>query len=181
MIVDVNTNRLRLCQVERAPNSKGKVNLKTLAIRDKLPNFYAFDWSKTNEHIVAIGTGTGDTTLLQVGGDRPQNNFTHSFSIKSQRKVNTVAFSTKNFIATGLEKVRNDYCMNIHDLNVGSLSPQQEPYKRLATGETVSSVKFFASQPDTLIAGFGGSSRPSNCIRLYDLRGTPHQSRALLD
>ncbi|KAF2477013.1 uncharacterized protein BDR25DRAFT_178888, partial [Lindgomyces ingoldianus] len=163
LIIDVAGNRLRLCQIDRF--GKGKVKYKQLVLRDKLPNYTAFDWSKRDEHIVAIGSASGEAVLVQVDADRPQSDYIHSFPIKHQRKCNSIAFSSKNFLATGLDRVRNDVCLNVYDLNTPSLSSSTEPYKKLASSEAISSIKFFTGQPDTLVAGVS-----RQCIRLYDLR-----------
>jgi WD repeat-containing protein mio len=165
LIIDVMGNRLRLCQIELVDNNK--VKYKQLCQRDKLPNFTAFDWSKRDEHLVGIGSASGEATIVQIDADRPQSDFIHAFPIKHQRKCNSLAFSPRNYLATGLDRVRNDFCMNIYDLNVSSLSTIQEPYRKLASSEAITSIKFFSREPDTLIAGVS-----RQCIRLYDLRGT---------
>lgn len=131
-----------------------------LCVRDKLPNYTAFDWSKRDENIVAIGSASGEAVIVHVDTDRPL----HSFTIKHQRKCNSIAFSSKNLLATGLDRVRNDVCLNIYDIE--HLSSNKEPYRKLASSEAISSIKFFSSQPDTLVAGVA-----RQCIRLYDLRG----------
>lgn len=154
---------MRLCQIESVNNNK--VKYKQLCQRDKLPNFTAFDWSKRDEHLVGIGSASGEATIVQIDADRPQSDFIHAFPIKHQRKCNSLAFSPRNYLATGLDRVRNDFCMNIYDLNVSSLSTIQEPYKKLASSEAITSIKFFSREPDTLIAGV-----LRQCIRLYDLR-----------
>ena len=164
LIVDVVSNRLRLYNIESLHGTT--VRSKSLCVRDKLPNFTAFDWSKTAPYFVAVGAASGEANLIQVDpGRSPQDDYIWSFPVKHQRKCNTIAFSSKNFLATGLDRVRNDFCMNIYDLNVPSPA-SQEPYKKLAVSEAISSVKFFSSQPDTLVAGVF-----RQCVRLYDLRG----------
>ncbi|GME23981.1 putative ubiquitin-protein ligase e3 [Neofusicoccum parvum] len=163
IVVDVAGNRLRLCEVEHV--YKSTVRWKQLAARDKLPNFTAFDWSKTHEHFVAIGSASGEASLLEIDAARPNSDLTQSFPIKHQRKCNSISFSTSNLLATGLDRVRNDFCMNIYDLNVGSFTAQQEPYKKLASSEAITSIKFFPGHPQTLVAGVS-----RQCIRIYDLR-----------
>ncbi|KAF2502570.1 hypothetical protein BU16DRAFT_474872 [Lophium mytilinum] len=163
LIIDVAGNRLRLCQIDSF--DQGKVQYKQLCQRDKLPNFTAFDWSKKDEHIVALGSASGEATVVEINADRPHSEYIHTFSIKHQRKCNSIAFSAKNCLATGLDRVRNDFCMNIYDLNTPSVAALQEPYRKLASSEAITSIKFFTGQPDTLIAGVS-----RQCIRLYDLR-----------
>jgi hypothetical protein len=168
LIIDVAVNRLRLCQVNRVEKNNS-VKYSQLCVRDKLPNYTAFDWSKNYEHIVAIGSASGEATIVQLDADKPQVEFIHSFPIKHQRKCNSIAFSSKNFLATGLDRVRNDVCLNIYDLNTPNLTSSSEPYKKLASSEAISSIKFFNNQPDTLVAGVA-----RQCIRIYDLRGMVH-------
>jgi hypothetical protein len=165
LIIDVALNRLRLCQIDRF-EKKNKIKYRQLCVRDKLPNYTAFDWSKRDEHIVAIGSASGEAVIVQVDADHPQIDYIHSFPIKHQRKCNSIAFSSKNFLATGLDRVRNDVCLNVYDLNTQNLSSSAEPYKKLASSEAISSIKFFTGQPDTLVAGVS-----RQCIRIYDLRG----------
>lgn len=163
LIIDVAANRLRLCQIDRI--EKNKVKYKQLCLRDKLPNYTAFDWSKRDEHIIAIGSSSGEAVIVQVDADHPQTDYIHAFPIKHQRKCNSIAFSSKNFLATGLDRVRNDVCLNIYDLNTPTLTLSAEPARKLASSEAISSIKFFSSQPDTLVAGVS-----RQCIRIYDLR-----------
>ncbi|KAJ9637201.1 hypothetical protein H2199_007487 [Coniosporium tulheliwenetii] len=163
-IVDVANNRLRLCQLESSQENN-TVTYKQLVQRDKLPNFTAFDWSKTHERFVGIGSASGEATLLTLDADRPQSEFNYVFPIKQKRKCNSIAFSADNLLATGLDRVRNDFCMNIYDVNIGSLQSHQEPYKKLASSEAITSIKFFTGQPNTLVAGVA-----RQCIRVYDLR-----------
>lgn len=167
LIIDVAVNRLRLCEIERF--EKSKVKYKQLCVRDKLPNYTAFDWSKQDERFVAIGSASGEAIIVQVDADHPQTDYIHAFPIRHQRKCNSIAFSSKNFLATGLDRVRNDVCLNIYDLNTPTLTSNSEPYKKLASSEAISSIKFFSGQPDTLVAGVA-----KQCIRIYDLRGMSH-------
>lgn len=164
LVIDVAGNRLRLCQVDKF--EKSKVKYKQICLRDKLPNYTAFDWSKRDETIVGIGSASGEAVILQIDPDRPQQEYMHAFPIRHQRKCNSIAFSLKNFVATGLDRVRNDVCLNIYDLNNPNLTSSSEPYKKLASSEAISSIKFFSGQPDTLVAGVS-----RQCIRIYDLRG----------
>ncbi|KAF2845873.1 ubiquitin-protein ligase-like protein E3 [Plenodomus tracheiphilus IPT5] len=163
LIIDVAGNRLRLCQIDSF--TKFKVSYRQICIRDKLPNYTAFDWSKTDPSIVAIGSASGEATLVTLDPDKPDTDYTHSFSIRHQRKCNSIAFSSKNLLATGLDRVRNDVCLNIYDLNDSKVTSKDEPYKKLASSEAVSSIKFFTGQPDTLVAGVS-----RQYLRIYDLR-----------
>jgi hypothetical protein len=168
LIVDVAGNRLRLCEVESLESKN--IKYKSICQRDKLPNYTAFDWSKTEPYFVAVGSAIGEANLIRIDPDRsPLEENTWSFPIKHQRKCNSIAFSHKNYLATGLDRVRNDLCMNIYDLNVISSpgSRQQDPTRKLATSEPISSIKFFDNQPDMLICGV-----TRQCIRIFDLRGS---------
>jgi len=163
LIIDVAGNRLRLCQVDNY--DKTKVQHKQLCLRDKLPNYTAFDWSRCEPSVVGIGSASGEAVIIQMDPDKPQKDYI-SFPIRHQRKCNSIAFSIKNYVATGLDRVRNDVCLNIYDLNSPSNTSTSEPYKKLASSEAISSIKFFSNQPDTLVAGVS-----RQCIRIYDLRG----------
>ncbi|CAI6333116.1 unnamed protein product [Periconia digitata] len=81
------------------------------------------------------------------------------------RKCNSIAFSTQNLVATGLDRVRNDVCLNIYDLGNPNVTSTTEPYRKLASSEAISSIKFFSEQPEVLVAGVS-----RQCIRIYDLR-----------
>lgn len=167
LIIDVAGNRLKLCKVESLESKA--VKYKQLCLRDNLPNYTAFDWSKTHPYFVAVGAASGEANLVRIDPDKsPLEENIWSFPIRHQRKCNSIAFSAKNYLATGLDRVRNDWCMNIYDLN--TISPpgsrQPEPTRKLATSEPISSIKFFESQPDTLVCGVTRA-----CIRIFDLRG----------
>jgi hypothetical protein len=88
-----------------------------------------------------------------------------------------VSFSNQGLLAAGLDKVRNDFCLNIWDLNqrvspsrnvrgLGSDRQAVEPLRKFAASEPITSVKFFKGQPETLVAGVKGQY-----VRIYDLRG----------
>ena len=161
MVVDVASNRLRLCEVD----DFGYKDLKfrDVARRDKLPNFTAFDWSKNEESVVAIGLSTGEAAVLRLDDE---SDAPYVFSIKHSRKCNSIAFSTQNLLATGLDRVRNDFSLNVYNLE-SEPSSSNEPLRKLSSSEAITSIKFFSEQPETLLAGVS-----RQCIRLYDLRGT---------
>ncbi|KAI2482178.1 WD40 repeat protein [Pyrenophora tritici-repentis] len=163
LIIDVAGNRLRLCQIDEF--SKSKVKYKQICIRDKLPNYTAFDWSKRDPCVVAVGSASGEATIVTLDPEKPEYDYIHSFSIRHQRKCNSIAFSAKNLLATGLDRVRNDVCLNIYDMNDSRVTAKDEPYKKLASSEAISSIKFFNGQPDTLVAGVS-----RQYVRIYDLR-----------
>ncbi|KIW06348.1 uncharacterized protein PV09_02810 [Verruconis gallopava] len=164
LIVDVQANRLQLCQIEGLTSKI--VTYKKLSKRDRLPNYTAFDWSKTQPYLVALGAQSGEANLVRIDPDR-HDDARVSFPIRYPRKCNSIAFSTKDFLATGLDRVRNDHCMNIYDLqgNNSAGLRSTEPFRKLASSEPISSIKFFVNQPDTLVCGV-----TRQCIRLFDIR-----------
>lgn len=164
LIIDVAGNRLRLCQIDGF--SGGQVKYRQICIRDKLPNYTAFDWSKKDSSLVAIGSASGEAIVVTLDPDRPDHDYIHAFPVQQQRRCNSIAFSNKNLLATGLERARNSVCLNIYDLNDSRMTSKDEPYRKLAASEPISSIKFFGSQPDTLVAGVAKLG-----LRLYDLRG----------
>lgn len=164
LVVDVAGNRLRLCQIEDFED--GKVNYRQICIRDKLPNYTAFDWSKKESSLVAIGSASGEAIIVTLDPDRPDNDYIHAFPVQQQRRCNSIAFSYKNLLAAGLERARNSVCLNIYDLNDSRMTSKDEPYRKLAASEPISSIKFFAQQQDMLVAGVSKVG-----LRLYDLRG----------
>ncbi|KAL5116857.1 hypothetical protein ACEQ8H_005209 [Pleosporales sp. CAS-2024a] len=163
LIIDVAGNRLRLCQIDQA--KKGRVSYRQICVRDKLPNYTAFDWSKKDAGVVGIGSASGEAVLVTLDPEKPDHDLVHAFPIRHQRKCNSIAFSSKNLLATGLDRVRNDVCLNIYDLNDSRITSKDDPYKKLASSEAISSIKFFAGQPDLLIAGVS-----RQYVRIYDLR-----------
>ena len=161
MVVDVASNRLRLCEVEDFDDADFK--FKDITCKAKLPNFTAFDWSKNRESVVAIGLSTGEAAVLRLDDE---SNTPYSFSIKHSRKCNTIAFNTESLLATGLDRVRNDFSLNVYSLDSDLRSSSVEPLRKLSSSEAITSIKFFSEQPETLLAGVS-----RQCIRLYDLRG----------
>lgn len=169
LVADIAGRTFKHCNVTEY-DGKG-LKYETLSTHRQVPAFCAFDWSSHNEDLVAVGQLSGETRVLNLS----EGTQVLSLPIRQQRVCNAVAFSTKGLLATGLERVRNDFCLNIWDINQRLLStpPQSpgssrklaEPYRKLTSSEAVMGVKFFARQPETLIAGIKGT-----CLRAYDLR-----------
>ena len=138
-----------------------------LSTHTKVPSFRAFDWSSVDESLIAVGQSSGDATILRMGGESQES---FSFPIRSQRYCNAVAFSAHGLLAAGLDRVRNDFCLNIWDVNqrvaMKGTKGVAEPLRKLASSEPITSIKFFRDQPDTLVAGVKGQF-----VRIYDLRG----------
>ena len=136
------------------------------AYRQDVPAFRALDWAPFDENLVAVGTPSGETRVLRIDNSGPPV----SFTVKYQRLCNAVAFGRTGLLATGLERVRNDFCLNVWDVNqprspaVGVIK-SSEPTRKFASSEAISSVKFFSGQPEVLIVGVKGIG-----IRCYDLR-----------
>ena len=164
LLVDVADPSLTLNEVDSP--GKGKVRYHTVAKCSKLPNFGAFDWSKTNESIVALGLVSGSANLVRLSADGDASGTITQFKIKQQRKCNSIAFSTQDWLAVGVDKTRSDVCLFIYDTNRPS-STFSEPIRRLCAAELVSSVRFFPTRPQEIVA-----STQRQFIRIYDLRGT---------
>ena len=137
----------------------------------RVPAFRALDWAPYDDNLVAVGTPAGETSVLRIDDNGPSV----SFPAKYQRQCNAVAFSTSRTLATGLERVRNDSCLNIWDVNQRLVAPISaagtsiktyvEPVRKLASSEAIASIKFFSGQPEVLVVGVKGTG-----IRFYDLR-----------
>jgi len=136
----------------------------------KLPLFRAFDWHPTEAGIVAVGQTGGEASLVNLA-DNEQMPL--AFSPRTPRSCNAVGLNTLNWLAIGFDKARTDYCLNIWDINQkpnGTRAKRyekssNEPLHRLASGEQITSLRFFQDQPKLLAAGV-----KSQFIRLYDLR-----------
>ena len=136
----------------------------------KVPAFCALDWAPYDDNLVAVGTPSGETNVLRI-----DDGASVSFPAKYQRLCNAVAFNRSGILATGLERVRNDSCLNIWDINQrlttptlaagASMKTYVEPFRKLASSEAVASIKFFSERPDVLVVGV-----KSTGVRFYDLR-----------
>lgn len=172
LIADVVGRTFKLCKVNSYDGQK--LQYQKIATHNKVPQFRAFDWSPFDESLVAVGQWTGEATILRINESSQD---TLSLPIKHQRVCNAVAFNTNGLLATGLERVRNDFCLNVFDINqrlgtnstksFGSERQAVEPMRKLASSEVITSIKFFTNQPDALVTGVKGS-----CLRIYDLRET---------
>jgi len=173
LLVDVAGSTLRLCKVTSEDGTELRYD--TISTRSKVPAFRAFDWSPADEALVAVGQSNGETTVLRIDGDAQD---ALSLPVKMPRLCNAVTFSTEGLLAAGLDKVRNDFCLNIWDITQraaagksagsGSEGRVSEPLRKYAVNETITSIKFFSDQPETLVTGVKGQF-----IRIYDLRDSP--------
>lgn len=167
LIADVVGRTFKHCLVTKYENST--LQWEEISRITKVPTFRAFDWLPSHD-VVAVGQGDGETTVLSLSSGSQ----VLSLPIKSQRQCSAVSFNAEGLLATGLERVRNDFCLNVYDINQpisnqshhGLASRQStDPIRKLATAEGITSIKFFPRQPNTLVAGVKGT-----CIRVYDLR-----------
>lgn len=163
LLVDVIDQSLTLNHV--SSRSRRHLDYSAVAKYGRLPNFGAFDWSKTDESIVALGLVSGSACLVRLREDGHPSETVTTFKLKQQRKCNSVALSPRNWLAVALDKTRSDNCLNIFDANAEYQSTQ-EPVRRLCPAEVVSSVRFFPGQPHELVV-----AAQRAYIRLYDLRG----------
>lgn len=145
-----------------------------LAEHDDVPQLTAYDWSPKVDDLVAIGTGRGEVHLLRVDG----SNDSTIIPVRMQRQCQSVSFNNTGLLAVGLDRVRNDFCLQVWDINQcldrwdpskpGWQSPSKpsDPLRKLEASVPVSSVRFFEDQPQTLAVGLKNSS-----VRIHDLRG----------
>ena len=169
LVVDVNGRSFKRCKINNYDGTR--LEHQTLSIYSKVPPFRAFDWAPHDERLAAVGQWSGEVTVLRI--DDSTANI--PLPAKHQRLCNTVALSRTALLAAGLERVRNDFSLNIWDVNQrlpvvtspGGRSTKGfvEPYRKFASSEAIASIKFYGAQPEVLIAGSKGRG-----VRIYDLR-----------
>lgn len=167
LLVDVAESSLTLNEVDSDGPDGSKIKHHRVAYHGKLPSFAAFDWSRTDESLVAVGLVSGNASLVKLSEGNEPSEVVTTFRIKQQRKCNSIAFSTENWLAVALDKTRSDVCLNIYDAGANP-GTQNDPIRRLCPAELVSSVRFFPRQPQELVL-----AAQRSFIRLYDLRD-PH-------
>ncbi|RMY88083.1 hypothetical protein D0864_06713 [Hortaea werneckii] len=160
LLVDVAESSLTLNEVN-ADLKPGPLSFQPISSRRKLPPFGAFAWSPVQESLVALGHVSGNASVVDLSNEKPRTEQLLTFKTKQQRKCNSVALGSQNWLAVALDKTRSDVCLNIYDVG----SEVQEPVRRLCPAELVSSVRFFPSQPQEVVA-----TAQRSFIRLYDLR-----------
>lgn len=181
--VDVVGRSLKLCRLNSAWNSDSRarrdgnvsnVQFETYATYTKTPQFRVFDWSPTNESLVALGQSSGETTVVKIDNDSPES---FSLPVRNQRYCNAISFNREGWLATGLDRVRSDFCLHVWDLNHrvsqssgraggGTDRQSHEPLRKLSSSDAIQSVRFFTGQPQTLVCGV-----KDKAVRIYDLRG----------
>lgn len=160
ILLDIVNNGLSLNEILKRDH--GRVEYKSLSSIAKLPQYAAFDWSRTSSQLIAFGHISGSASLIRLEPGDQTSQTIATYTVKQQRRCNSIAFSTQNWLAVALDKTRADLCLNIYD--AARTSP--EPVRRLCPAELVSSVRFFAKQPQEALVGAQRSF-----IRIYDLRG----------
>lgn len=172
LLVDVADSSLRLNEIDRTDGPK--VQFHKVAHVGKLQSFGAFDWSKADESVVALGLVSGNASLVKFAEDSGTAETVTTFRIKQQRKCNSIAFSKENWLACALDKTRSDVCLNIYDAGSDSQA-YSEPIRRLCPAELVSSVRFFPHHPQEIVL-----AAQRSFVRLYDLRDQHASSGATL-
>jgi len=165
----------RVVQVYRPTGhaQRGHFDYEKVSKHDDFPQLTTYDWSPTIPGLVAVGTPTGVVNLLRVDDN---SNAYLELSLKMSRACQAVAFSTANMLAVGLDRVRSDRCLYLWDVNrLGGLDPASpgfpadmvftEPSDHREPSMSVSSVKFFEDNPDTLVVGIKNQG-----LRIHDLR-----------
>lgn len=131
LIADVAENRLRHCVVTGAEGQK--IEYRQIAGKDKVPNYTAFDWNRSNEQFVATGDGFGTTRLVRLDTvDEGSSDYLQTFRIRQERKCNSLSFSGNNLLASAYDKARTDASLNVYDLNGAS---NAEPLRKLANAD----------------------------------------------
>ncbi|KAH0367643.1 WD40 repeat-like protein, partial [Aureobasidium melanogenum] len=156
LLADVAGNALTLYQTQSL--NRNGIQYKPIARREKVNNFTAFDWSRTDDSLVALGLSSGNAELYRFD-DSASSDPVALFNIKTQRRCNTIAFNTQNLLAVGLDRVRHDNCLTVYDIQ------SNEAYSRLCVSEAVTSLRFFPNHPQQMLAAVSRQT-----IRLYDLR-----------
>ncbi|KAI5254357.1 WD40 repeat-like protein [Aureobasidium subglaciale] len=165
LLADVAGNALTLYET-RFLNRQG-IQYKPIARREKVNNFTAFDWSRTDDSLVALGLSSGNAELYRFD-DSASSDPVALFNIKTQRRCNTIAFNTQNLLAVGLDRVRHDNCLTVYDIE------SNEAYSRLCVSEAVTSIRFFPHHPQQMLAAVSRQT-----IRLYDLRDSSTSTAGL--
>ncbi|KAI0419944.1 hypothetical protein F5X98DRAFT_383613 [Xylaria grammica] len=154
---------------------RGKFDYERVAKLDDIPPLSTYDWSPGYPGLVAIGTASGTINILNVNDST--NHYLEQ-RLKFTRFCQAIAFNTSTLLAVGLERVRNDQCLQIWDINrLTDIKPNNASWPsldgsilgdaihRYEPATTVSSTKFFEDSPQTLVVGIKNQG-----IRIYDLR-----------
>ncbi|KAG4424940.1 hypothetical protein IFR04_001911 [Cadophora malorum] len=174
MIFNLNN---KVCQLFEATGhaQPGRFEYKRVSKHTELPAVNTYDWSPIYRGLVAVGTAHGEVSLLRIDDN---SNACLTLPLKLQRPCQSVSFNTTGLLAVGLDRVRNDSCLQVWDVNERlagwdqskkgwSVPPMNsiEPKKKLEGSTSITSIRFFEDQPKTLIAGVKNQS-----VRIHDLR-----------
>ncbi|KAJ8106763.1 hypothetical protein ONZ43_g6950 [Nemania bipapillata] len=155
---------------------RGRFDYERVAKLDDIPPLSTYDWSPAYPGLVAIGTASGTINIINLNDST--NHYLEQ-RLKFTRFCQAIAFNNGSLLAVGLERVRNDQCLQVWDINrLAELKPGAswpsldgsvlgEAIHRFEPATTVSSTKFFEDSPQTLVVGIRNQG-----IRIYDLRGT---------
>ncbi|KFA63439.1 hypothetical protein S40285_00281 [Stachybotrys chlorohalonatus IBT 40285] len=153
---------------------KGHFDYKHLSKHDDFPPLTTYDWSPAHPGLLAVGTGSGLVNLLRI--DDGSTAYLE-LGLKMSRTCQAVAFNTNGLLAVGLDRVRMDQSLHVWDVErLSRLDDQSkgfpsdsnsliEPRYRLEPSVSVSSIKFFEDNPQTLVAGIKAQG-----LRIHDLR-----------
>ncbi|ODV92571.1 hypothetical protein CANCADRAFT_89090 [Tortispora caseinolytica NRRL Y-17796] len=132
-----------------------------IANRSGVSSIQCCDWSNQRPGMVAAGLLNGNTLLLDLG----TQNWPAVIPVRQSRPCNAVSFSSNGLLATGLDKVRNDHCLNIYSVNDDFTSSSSfQPVYSLLPSESLFSLAFVPDSPDILLAG------SHKFLRIIDLR-----------
>ncbi|KAI0481605.1 hypothetical protein F4859DRAFT_426311 [Xylaria cf. heliscus] len=153
---------------------RGRFDYDRVAKLDDIPPLSTYDWSPGYPGLVAIGTASGTINILNL------NDTTNHYleqRLKFTRFCQAIAFNTGTLLAVGLERVRNDQCLQVWDIQRLAESKPNASWPsldgsilgdavyRFEPSTTVSSTRFFEDSPQTLVVGIRNQG-----IRIYDLR-----------
>lgn len=154
----------------------GRFDYEKLARHDDFPPLTTYDWSPQNPGLLAVGTSSGVVNVLRI--DDGSNAYLE-LGLKVNRTCQAVAFNTTGLLAVGLDRVRMDQSLHIWDVNrLSSLAKGDkagfkqaslslaDPRSRIEPTVSISSIKFFEDNPQTLVAGIKAQG-----LRIHDLRG----------
>ncbi|KAM0334274.1 hypothetical protein ACHAQA_001296 [Verticillium albo-atrum] len=152
---------------------RGRFDYKQISKHDDFPALTTYDWSPSFPGLLAVGGQNGGVNLLRM--DDNSSDYIE-LGLKMTRMCQAVAFNTQGLLAVGLERVRMDQSLHIWDLNrlsmdkvakgfAKDMAPFTEPVTRLEHSASISSIKFFEDNPQTLVIGL-----KSQGLRVYDLR-----------
>ncbi|KAI1320079.1 hypothetical protein EDD11_002051 [Mortierella claussenii] len=135
-------------------DAEGKPHATPIAVNTDVSLMKCFTWSPDSNYmdLTAVGLTTGRTLLIRMHRSEPwifedkgndfrpdtprqvsiaQNQRTYpSFSARHSRACNVVAFSKgePNLLAVGLDKVRNDYCLMVWDIEQSMPGTSESSY-----------------------------------------------------